>query len=353
MSLAGISIEPFRGDYENLERMAHSAWRDEYGAASFPNLYQPEYLKFLFEPIKDKQLLIAAYKGNEIVSFFANLPRLYRFDGADYRGVLACHLVTRREYLRQGLALAIIDQALKLNERFKFDFALMYLETGHRSTLMMNKLRDSGRPVHWVKKMNVLGRVLDLPRVSKSEGLKWWERALVRVIRADQDPGPKISGCCRDYQARDLDDCLALLNQYQSKVRLARAWTAEELAWELDYPEISKTLVYEKSGRVQGLINWTYHQHIGNTTERWAWVNHVAYPELSGSERLALVRDFLAYVKDRGCIGALEWTKKYYPMWPLYRSHFFPYFRAVNMIAWCFRPQLLIKNIPEVYEVQI
>jgi len=78
--LPSLSIEPFRGNLEELEQMAHSSWRDEYGIESFPNFYRPAFLRFLFDRIKDKDHLIAAYRGDEIVSFLANLPQRFRFD---------------------------------------------------------------------------------------------------------------------------------------------------------------------------------------------------------------------------------------------------------------------------------
>lgn len=348
-----ITIEPFRGDYEELERMAHLSWRDEYGLSSFPNLYHPDYLRFLFERIKDKRHLITAYKGDEIISFFANLPRSYCFEGRIYRGVLSCLLVTRKEYLRKGLALKIINEALKLNEIYNYDFAMLYLETGHRSTLMINKLKKAGHSVEWVKKMYVIGRVLDLPRVSYSEGLKRWERFAIKVLGADNLPREKQDPRVREYRPEDLDVCFELLNQYQHRVRLARVWERDELKVELDYPGISKTLVFEKKGAVQGVINWVYHEHIGRTKERWAWLNHISYSSLSNGERIAFLDSFLRYVLDSGCVGVIEWTKGYYAILPLYRCHFFPYFRAVNMMCWHFNPNVKIRNIPDVYEVQI
>lgn len=353
MTISGISIEPFRGDLQGLEQMALSSWRDEYGIASFPNLYQPEYMKFLFDPVTDKRHLVAAYRGDEIVAFCSHLPRTCRFQGKALRGVLSCLLVTRREFLRKGMALALINEALKLNQVYHYDFALLYLEPGHHSTLMIEKLKQAGQPVEWVKRMHVLGRVLDLDRVNACEGLKAWERAVIRLVRAHKPPPQNTGKCVREYQPKDLDDCLSLLNQYQDRVRLARVFSREELAWELDYPQISKTLVYEKAGKVRGLINWAYHEHLGKTKERWAWVNQVAYPGLSGRERLDFVNAFLSFLKASDCVGVLEWTKKYYPLTPLYRAHFFPYFRAVNMISWNFNPDVRVKNIPDVFEVQI
>ena len=76
-----ISIEDFRGDTEALDRMAHAAWRDEYGADSYPNLYSPDYLSYLMQGVDDPRLAIAAYNGDEIVGFLLNLPRMMRLRG--------------------------------------------------------------------------------------------------------------------------------------------------------------------------------------------------------------------------------------------------------------------------------
>jgi len=348
-----ISIEPFRGDLEGLEMMALSSWRDEYGLSSFPNLYRPAFLSFLFEHLPDKRLLIAAYKGKEIVSFLANLPRRFHFENRTYRTALSCLLVSRKEFLRQGLAMEIIKEGLKINNELKYDFALLYLETGHRSTLLIKKLEEAGHPLEWVKRMHIIARVLDLARVSASEGLKKWEKAAIRLIAANRSPKPGDDEHVRKFKPKDVEMCLNLLNQYQNHIRLARVWERDELAWELNYPDVSQTLVYEKEGKIEGLINFIYHDHLGKTKERWAWINHLAYPGLSSKERISFVRAFLNSIRDAGCVGAIEWTKKYYPLAPLYRSHFFPYFRAVNMFSWNFNPAISIKNVPDVYEVQI
>jgi hypothetical protein len=141
--LEGISVETFRGDYEGLERMAHASWREEYGDASFPNFYRPAFLHFLFDriPAAKRDLLFAAYKGDEIVAFLANLPQKFHFRRRKCGAIYSCLLVTGREYLRRGLALAIIRQAVETNRKYNFDFSLLTLETGHRSTLIMDKLR--------------------------------------------------------------------------------------------------------------------------------------------------------------------------------------------------------------------
>lgn len=353
MRLSEISIEPFRGDIEALEKMALYSWRNEYGVESFPNFYRPAFLRFLFEPLKDKRHLIAAYRGDEIVSFLANLPRKFHYKGNVYDAVLSCIMVTRRDLLRQGLGLAIINEGLKINREMKYDFALMTLEKGHRSTLLVQKLKKEGHVVEWVKKITVMARILDLDRVFSSEEVKTWERLALKIIKADKAPKPKSDLSLREYRKADLDGCLELLNRYTNHVRLARIWQRDELDWELDHPDVSKTLVLERDGKTEGMINFIYHEHLGKTTERWAWINHVAFPELTSPERADFMRNFLCYIKGNNCIGAIEWTKKYYPMTPLYSARFFPYFRSVNMMSMTFNPEISLHKIPDVYEVQI
>ncbi len=352
--LSGINIEAFRGDLVGLEKMAHSAWRDEYGLESFPNLYRPKFLKFVFDRIADKEHLIAAYRGDEIVSFMANLPRRYSIDGKLYRGVYTCLLVTRKELLRHGIAQALIEKALELNKKAQYDLSIYALEGGHRSTQLVKKLEATGHPVHWLRRNYVIARILDLRQAAVSEGLKKWEQAAIRIIGAQRPPKKRDSVPIRVYREEDLDRCLDLLNHYEDSVKLALVWEREELGIELDYPDVSQTLVYEKNGKVEGLINFIYHDHLGNTRERWAWINHVAYPSLTSRERRHFVGAFLCYIQDKGCLGSVEWARKYYPMEPLYRNRFFPYFRYVNQVAWTFNPELSFhEKIPAIYEVQI
>jgi hypothetical protein len=351
--LTGLSLEPFRGDYEGLEKMAHSSWRDEYGIASFPNFYRPAFLRYLFGRIRHRDHLIAAYRGDEIVSFLGNIPHAFHFRGRVYRGTWSCLLVTRKELLRQGHAVAIINEALRINQEYKYDFALATFETGHRSTLMLKKLQEEGNRLEWMKRLRVIARIIDLGRVEASEGLKPWEKAAVKLIGGDQRPKEGTPENVREYRPDDLDACLSLFNAYKDKIELARAWERDELAWELACPDVAQTLVYEKGGRVEGALNFICHDHLGKTKERWAWVNHVAYPGLSPRERFLFIQAFLRYIRAQDCIGAIEWTKGYYPMGPLYRAHFFPYFRSVNMYSWTFHPGISLSKVRGCNEILI
>lgn len=351
--LSGVSIETFRGDFHALEKMALASWREEYGEDSFPHFYRPAFLHFLTDRISDQRHIIAAYRREEIIGFMANLPQKLWFGGDIHMAVYSCLLVVKKEYLRRGLATAMIQEALRLSERYQYSFSLLTLEKGHGSTELMKKMAEAGQPMHFVKKIRVIARILDLERVSQSEKLRGWERAAIRIIGGSRPPSWKYDPLIREYRVEDLEDCLILLNRYQENTPLALIWDRNSLAKELAYPGVSQTLIFEKNQRVEGLVNFIFHEHVGKKTERWAWVNHVAYPGLSQQERVGFVHAFLSFARRNGCIGAIEWTRGYYSLGPFYRAHFFPYFRSVSMFSWSLNPEVVIENVPRVYEIQV
>jgi GNAT superfamily N-acetyltransferase len=353
--LKGIAIETFKGDYEGLERMAHASWRDEYGQASFPNFYRPAFLRYLFDRIPEakKDHLLAAYKGGEIVAFLANLPQRFDLRGRLCGAIYSCLLVVRKEDLRKGIALDIIRAAVELNRKYGYDFSLLTLETGHRSTLMMDKLRAEGNRIESIRKSGVMARILDLGRVAASEDLKGYEKAAIQLIGAHRPPKAAPEVVLREYGAADLDACHALLDRYRQTVALARVCDKAELAPELDYPDVARTLVWEKDGRVQAMINFILHDHLGKKVERWTWINHVAFPDLSPAERVAFLRAYLTRIRADGFIGTIDFTKRGWPAGPFYRARFIPYPRAVNLVSWTFNPDISLAGIPVVYEIQV
>lgn len=354
--IEGVSIETFRGDYEGLERMAHASWRDEYGRASFPNFYRPAFLHYLFDriPGDKRDHLLGAYKDGGIVAFLANLPERFHLDGQIYNAVYSCLLVVRREYLRQGLAIDIIKAAVELNSRkYGLDFSLLTLETGHRSTLMMNKLIAEGNRIERVRKSGVLARVLDLERVDASEGLKGYEKAAIRLLGAHRPPKAAPGVDLRAYRPADLDACHALLDRYKDTTRLALAWDKKDLAIELDYPDVARTFVWEKGGRVQAMINFVSHDQLGKSVTRYAWINHVAFPDLSPAERAAFLRAYLLRIRQEGYVATVDFSKRGWPIGPFYRARFIPYPRAVNLVSWTFNPEISLAGIPVVYEIQV
>ena len=352
MKTITFSVEPFRGDFEELERMAHLSWREEYGEESFPNFYNPAFLRFHYDRIQDKRHFMAVYRGDELAAFLGNIPQKFLFQGKERRSVYTCLMVTRREFLRQGVASLLVEESLKLNHEMKYDFALFTLEKGHGSTKFIQKLEAAGHPVQWIRKFHVAAHILDLDRASHSEGLKGWEKGAVRLYGGHRLPRDK-GLALREYRPDDLPGCFALLDEYRESVSLCLLWEPEALGQELDLPGISHTFVYEKDDRVEAMANFIIHEHLGKTREKWAWINHMAIHRLTDKEKRAFIRGFLHAVHDLGLIGVVEWIRGYYSLKPLFQTRFFPYFRHVNLVSWTFNPDLDLTGTKKVYQIQI
>jgi hypothetical protein len=218
---------------------------------------------------------------------------------------------------------------------------------------MMDKLRAEGNRIERIRKSGVMARILDLGRVDASEDLKRYEKAVIRLIGAHRAPKAPPGVTLREYRASDLDACHALLDRYRDTVELARVCDKGELAPELACPDVARTLVWEKDGRVQAMINFILHDHLGKIVERWAWINHVAFPDLTRAEQASFLRAYLARIREDGFIGTIDFTKRGWPAGPFYRARFIPYPRAVNLVSWTFNPDISLAGIPIVYEIQV
>jgi hypothetical protein len=347
----GITIETFRGDLEDLHRMAVHSWRDEYGIESFPDLYHPRFVSYLSAGAPADHL-VAAYDGDQCVSFVANVPRTVVWRGRELRACLAALLTSRRETLRRGIAEAMIRSALTLNERYRYDAIFFYAERGHRSSRLFGKLAAEGQRIVPLKRLWMWGRVLDLGRTARNAGLPAWQRGAIRALGLARPPGKPLPGV-RAYRDGDLDACLALCDAAASRVDLGRRFTREELARTLASDDVAQTLVAERDGKAIAFVHWVVHDHLGPEAAPWAWVCHAPLHGLTARERRQFYAAFLRHVAAQGCAAVLEWGMGYHPIRPMVANRFFPYPRSVMLYAWILNPAIEPAPVRTVFEVQV
>lgn len=354
MALVGeYSIETFRGDCGALEAMARRAWLDEYGADSYPNLYRPDLVAQLLAQAGDPELAIAAYRGDEPVGFLLNLPRRMVLRGVERRAALSCSLVVSKECLRQGIAKAMFAEALERNRRFGFEFTLFYLEAGHTSSKLFETLAANGTPLDRLKRMHVVARALDLDAIRASEKLAWYEVAALRALTLARPPRATPCPAVREARAVDAPRIAELLDAQSRRATLGRLWTAAEARREILAAPLSRALVWERDGRIDGVLAWISVDHVGRRVVPWAWLNHVCWDALRFGERRAFLEAFGAAALAQGCAGVIEWNKGYYPSAALYAARFFPYPRQVDFMAWRFGDGFSVAGIPDVAEIQL
>ncbi|MCA9772693.1 MAG: GNAT family N-acetyltransferase [Myxococcales bacterium] len=349
-----VEYRTWDGDFKALHDLAARSWREEYRAGSYPDLYDPALLRMHLRSVEPRGLLIGAYRGTELLGFVANLPRLYLVGGRPYRGVLACLLTTHPDFRREGFAKGLIEEALRRNKEYAFDFALLYLERGHRSSHLFRGLAAEGHAIGRVKRMFAIGRILDLPRVVASEGFGPGRERLFRALRLDRIGATgRVPGVLRRYQDSDLPAAVDLVNAQAGRAEIGRVWTAEELGSRLAVKDLAHTVVYERAeGRLAGLINYTIVRHMGCAPTPWAWLDRVVADDLTMTERGALLKKFLHHAQEQGCAGVVEWNKGYYRVRSLWGERFFPYPRWIELCAWTFNPDLRLEHLKRIAEEQ-
>lgn len=72
-----ISMEPFRGDLEALQKMAISSWQDEYGISSFPNLYRPGPWRCQGGPRAQQRVRLARVWERDELAWELDFPYVY------------------------------------------------------------------------------------------------------------------------------------------------------------------------------------------------------------------------------------------------------------------------------------
>ncbi|MCB9639551.1 MAG: GNAT family N-acetyltransferase [Myxococcales bacterium] len=352
---SGIVYQEFDGDLEGLREMAHASWFCEYGRGTWPDLYRIELMRHLFREIDDPRYLLGAYHEGKLVAFVANLPRTYRYQGKHYKCALSCMMVGHKDYRRFGVIKHLIAECLRRNAASDLDFACFYLESGHSSSKLFEKHLRPIHPIESLKKIHVLVRPVEFEVLARHERLGWFSRTALKMLGVHKPPRrPQVEGEIRLYQKRDLSAVMEMMEAIPDEKILVRTFTMEGLEHQLDSPDLTETVVFEKRGQVLGFINLAYYEivsHLGPV--KWANLDFLHWEALSPSERCALVAEAWMLAKERGCAGMMEWSKGYYNPLALYCSRFLPYPRYVGAYAWNFQPNLDFKGLEGICIQQI
>ncbi|MBN1944664.1 MAG: GNAT family N-acetyltransferase [Bradymonadales bacterium] len=350
-----IEFRDFDGDLEALRAMASDSWFSEYGIQTWPDLYKPDLARHYFAEVSDPRYLVGAYDGDRLVAFVANLPRTYRLKGKTYQAAQSCMLVGHKDYRRRHLALDLIAECLRRNQEIGIDLALLTLERKHASALMFQKHLTGQHHIERVKRMAPVARPIDMEVLVRAEKLKWYESMVMRCLGAHRPMVlPDVPGTIRPYTASDLGSILAMLRRYPDDDCLVRVFNEESLARQLDQKNVTYTVVYEKGGETVGFINFSLLDLVNNAGRyRWAWVDFLAWAGLTWKEKKALIAGLWQNARDLGCVSIMEWTKGYYSIGPLLRSHFVTYPRYLDLMAWIFNPDLSLRGVEKILDQQI
>ncbi len=344
-------LEPrtFEGDAAEASAFIVPCWR-----AAYPHhpiaLWDERYFEWqlLAGRPAARDLLVAAYDGTRLVG--AHFAEAFPFElrGEPIVASQGSWFSVDPEYRRRGIGRLLVEEQRRRHRERGLAFLSGF---GVRGTL---------GPAFWkafgdTRPLGPIGfwyRVLD-DRGLRESMAKPSDRILVRLIagvtRPIGLPESEAPGV-RDYASNDLPRCEELANALASGCDLAFRWTRERLATQLDHEGLPRTLVLERGGRVEGLVNWYPLGTEGRRRLRIAVLDLVAFGEASASERRGLLGSALRRMREDGLALAMTLRRPgRQPTRALWATGFVPIYAEYDALATTADPALRLEGLRRVH----
>jgi Acetyltransferase (GNAT) domain len=286
--MAGVEIRDYSGDYEDLAALAEQALLPEHTGGMWAALPEVSFLRWqLGAPTGGRY--VTAYDGERLVGGVFSIPHSLRIGSSVLPIALIGGLMTDAKYRR--LALPLVEQLRRRHAEAEIAFSLGLIATDPASVsyrfwtrygqTFPQNLRYLFKTGYWVKML--------APQHLARAGVNAWERLAARAfgpllgfLPLRQDPH------VRPYHAQDLDQCAQILDQSAAACDWSLVWSRDQLMHRLESP-VTGTVIFERAGRVQGMVNYHCVLASGRQPVRIAVVALWAEHELTGGQRVRLL----------------------------------------------------------------
>jgi len=342
-----VEFRPFQKDYDRVAALINETWLDKWqGSMMFE--YSPEFLRWNFEgPRTDPDFVQEVYSDGQFAGFYAGLYRRFSLSGRLVVTSLESFLAGVKG-VRPVLPLYVARRDAELLREKGYAACLQVFDQAFSNLEMMELLaRKQKVKVEEVADLDWRYKVFDVGRLAACEPLGAVERLVLRLKHRVPAPGP-LAANVRPYKETDLEACLELMNgieQRAPKPYLVRRWDAAELAWQLHYPGVADTLVYERDGRAAGLVNSYRITCVHRTREQGTVVDHLCFGDLTGRQRRALMLAALQRFAADGSIMAGVVDSVLLDRPALRRAGFLKARRPVKLIAGVVDPSVSFRDI--------
>lgn len=311
-------------EFDKIEKHVLPEWKKEFKRDVFFNFFSPEYLNFVFRNHRKlKNPFFGAYCSGELVGTIGSVITDVTVRGEEYKFAIGGWLTVSssvRKLTKKSVYLTLTSGMWDWYIDNKIDLMLAYIEQGHvskdlyrRSAILRNEV---------VEDLTVLYPILKVVNYEKWR-LNYGEDSLEsRLLENSQylkiPEVKKYRDSIRSYRSEDIDRCLKLLNSIKDRVDIAQNFEREELARLLDFPEISRTIIFEEKREIKGLINYISLEAIGAGSNKYALVDNIYINDLTSEETKEFLSQFLHFVREDGFVGVIDWSKGYYDQNYLY-----------------------------------
>jgi hypothetical protein len=290
-------IELYHGDFEDVAELTRRVWLPEYGGKTWVAL--PDGAFFRWQGSQNGARCVAAYDGTKLIGSTFSFPYSLRIGSSVLPSALISGFTVDPDHRR--VALPLLQRLRRHHEDQGIGFSLGVVLSDPTSiscrfwTKYAETFPQNFRflfPIgYWVK-------VLAPGRMARA-GVKAWERTASRVLGSMLRFTPhRYDPDVRPYGASDLEQCAQILDKASDAIDWALVWSPEHLKNQLE-SSLSGTFVFERHGRVRGMVN--YHTLLlqGRESVRTALIDLWADDGLTGAERIRLLSHLCTDLRER------------------------------------------------------
>jgi len=300
-------IKLFNGDLEEVRKLVLNSWHKKY-SEKFIHDYTIPFLDWaLNSPGKDPELQISYYKKDQLIGFLASLPRNMRLKGKKGKYNITTFFSVDQDH-RGFTAYRLAKEFNRRYPLLGYDGAFYYIERQAKLSEEVIKANFKRDKISYdvINETYFLIKILDYKRASKFTKLDYFQKAHLKNLDKFIYI-PECRGTTRFYKpSEDLNSCLTMLNNYKNKLRFARIWTEDELAWQLYHRGVSNTLVYEEEKKLKGLLNY-YIMPIKKDKhkDRLAKIDNIYFKDLTFKQRKKFLIESINFIRENEDVGGI------------------------------------------------
>ncbi len=280
--MSSTEIREYDGDFEDVAELAGRAFSAFYGGITLFVLWDAAFLRWQLRG-DTPALLPAAYDGSRLVGTLFSIPHSLRIGSTILPIGICSWLAVAPEYQRSGLAVRLTE-ALRQSQDERGLVCSLVMSMGD-PPLRKRYIKTHPQNFCHLFKFGLWVKVL-APGTWAQASVEAWMRLMSRafgsVFRLIPQPyHPNV----RPYRAEDLEACALLLEKATAKHDWALLWPMQRLGTQLESP-VSRTLVLDRDGRLQGFVNYHFIVVQGRKPVRAAMIDLWADDNLSAMQRI-------------------------------------------------------------------
>ena len=297
--MARVEIRDYQGDFKDVAEFFHRVWSGEYGGKTWFPIPNPAFMRWRVGP-ESGGFNPVAYRSGELVGSVFSFPHCLRIGETVFPVSISTGFTV--DDAHRGVALQLVQRFREeIEERgIAFGIGLVFDDPTTPSYRFWTKYAQTfPQNFRIVFKSGFWAKFLE-PHALARAGIKAWERIANRTLGPLLRFTPhKYDPHVRPYRAGDLDRCTQMLKTSTAGFDWAMAWQPEQLSAQLRNPAY-ETLVFERDGQVQGMVNYHSLPMQGRELVQAAMIDLWADEGLGFAERVRLLSHLCTHLAERG-----------------------------------------------------